>query len=139
MIRTIGLVMGSALMLGACSQTPEAVFKANCAILVEDPEAVSSIRDMGANAMSFCGCMVDLTAAKSAEDQASIRTTLAALTAKMQETGQGVEEVARSMMSDATAQPDDADAQATAAGIDAIGRLIDDIEDAFDEGSCQSG
>ena len=139
MIRTIGLVMGSALMLGACSQTPEAVFEANCAILVEDPEAVSSIQDMGANAESFCGCMVDLTAAKSSEDQTSIRTTLAALTGKMQDTGQGVEEVAGPMMSEAMALPDDPDAQATVAGIQAVGRLIDEIEDAFDDGICQSG
>lgn len=40
------------------------------------------------------------------------------------------------MMNEAMAQPDSADAQATISGIEKLGRLIDEIEGAFDDGTC---
>ena len=138
MIRTIGLLAAAVLAIGACSAAPETAFGDNCAILVDDPDAQSNIRDMNANATSFCVCMRQLTAVKSSEDQAIIRATLNDLTARMQETGQGVEAVAAPMMSEAMAQPDSADAQATISGIEKLGRLIDEIEGAFDDGTCKT-
>lgn len=136
MIRTIGLLAGAMLAIGACSEAQESGFSENCAILMDDPDAKSNIRDMNANAMSFCACMSQLTAAKSSGDQAFIRATLTDLTTRMQETGQGVEAVAAPMMNEAMAQPDSADAQATISGIKKLGRLIDEIEGAFDDGTC---
>lgn len=136
MIRAIGVLTGAVLAMSACSGAPEPSFEANCAILVADPDAQSSLRGMGADAVSFCACMSELTAAKSSEDQAQISSALATLTAKMQDTGQGVETVAPPLMDEAMARPDDADAQALVAGVEKLGRLVDEIEGAFGDGVC---
>ncbi len=64
---------------------------------------------------------------------------MATITAKMQETGQGAEDVIGPMMSQAMAQPDDEEAQALITGVQKTGNLIDEIQDAFEAGTCSRG
>lgn len=139
MIRPFGFTAVAAIILSACAGETDSSMEADCLILSADPEAQESFMNMNADTASFCACMVELTDARDAEDQATIRTTLAMVTAKMQETGQGVEDVVGPMMSEAMAQPDNEEAQATLQGIQKLGRLIDDIETAFDAGTCSRG
>lgn len=139
MIRHFGFTAVAAILLSACTGDTGSQLSADCAILAADPEAQENFADMNADTDSFCACLVALTNAKTPDDQAAISSTLATVTAKMQETGQGAEDVVGPMMSEAMAQPDNEEAQATLQGIQKLGRLIDDIEDAFDAGSCSRG
>lgn len=136
MIRTFGLAAIAALTLTACAPSADSKFRDDCATLVTDPEAQENIADMETDSAGFCACMVQLTDAKSDEDKALIQTTLAKVAAKMEETGEGAEEVVGPMMSAAMAQPDNQEMQAVTEGIQKVGRLIDDIEDAFEGGTC---
>ena len=136
MVRTFGLAAIAALTLSACSPSADTKFSNDCGVLVTDPEAQENIADMKTDSAGFCACMVQLTDAKSDEDKALIQTTLAMVAAKMEETGEGAEEVVGPMMSAAMAQPDNPEMQAVTKGIQKVGRLIDDIEDAFDDGIC---
>ena len=136
MIRTFGLAAIAALTLTACAPSADSKFRDDCATLVTDPEAQENIADMKTDSAGFCACMVQLTDAKSDEDKVLIQTTLAKVAAKMEETGEGAEEVVGPMMSAAMAQPDNQEMQAVTEGIQKVGRLIDDIEDAFEGGTC---
>ena len=136
MIRTFGLAAIAAFTLSACAPSADAKFRDDCATLVTDPEAQENIADMKTDSAGFCACMVQLTDAKSDEDKALIQTTLATVAAKMEETGEGAEEVVGPMMTEAMAQPDNKEMQAVTEGIQKVGRLIDDIEDAFEGGTC---
>ncbi len=136
MIRTLGIAAVAAFTLAACSQSADDKFSADCAILVTDPEAQENIVDMNSDSEGFCACMVQLTNAKPDEEKALIQSTLAIVAAKMEETGEGAEEVVGPMMTEAMAQPDNKEMQAVTEGVQKVGRLIDDIEDAFEGGTC---
>lgn len=139
MIRQFGYLAGAVLLLSACASESGSSFQAECEILSADPEAQETFMDMNADTQSFCACMADLTDAKDSADQATIRAALTMVTARMEETGQGAEDVVGPMISEAMAQPDNEDAQAAMQGIQKLGRLIDEIEDAFEAGTCSRG
>lgn len=136
MIRKIGIFAIIVAALSACSEQSGSTLAADCIKLAADPEAQENFVSMNADTESFCACMVDLTEAKSTDDQAAITSAMAIITAKMEETGQGAEDVVGPMMSQAMAQPDDEESKALMTGIQRTGRLIDEIEQAFDEGTC---
>lgn len=136
MIRGFAVVAAMVAVIGACANDPNEALADDCLILAADPEAQENFTDMNADTESFCGCLVDLTVAKSEDDQAAIKSAMATITAKMQETGQGAEDVIGPMMSEAMAQPENEDAQSLIAGIQTTGRLIDEIQGAFEAGTC---
>jgi hypothetical protein len=136
MIRIFGFAAIAALTLSACAPSADSKFKDDCATLVTDPEAQENIADMKTDSAGFCACMVQLTDAKPDGDKALIQTTLAKVAAKMEETGEGAEEVVGPMMTAAMTQPGSPEMQAVTEGIQKVGRLIDDIEDAFEGGTC---
>ena len=139
MIRTIGMLTATAFLASACAGDSDTKLANDCVILAADPEAQENFADMNADTESFCACLVELTDAKSVEDQTSINLAMATITAKMQETGQGAEDVIGPMMSQAMAQPDDEEAQALITGVQKTGNLIDEIQDAFEAGTCSRG
>lgn len=131
------LIMGAALALSvtACEAAdPYADLKADCDILVQDPDAEDNIADMGTDEAGFCACMVTLVAEADEADQALITTTLDRVTGEMAETGQGAEEIVGAIMKEARAAPDAEGNQTTMDGINRVGRLIDEVGDAFRDG-----
>ncbi|NQY14210.1 MAG: hypothetical protein HRT81_10175 [Henriciella sp.] len=136
MMRKIGVFAIVVSVLSACSGHSGSTLSATCFKLAPDPEAQENFADMNADIESFCACLVNLTEAKPADDQAAIASALALITAKMEETGEGAEDVVGPMMSQAMAQPDDEDAKAFMTGIRKTGKLMDEIEEAFDDGEC---
>jgi deferrochelatase/peroxidase EfeB len=136
MIRKMAAFAIAVGILSACAGPTGSTLAADCIKLAADPEAQENFADMNADTESFCACLVDLTGAKSADDQAAITSAMAIITAKMEETGQGAEDVVGPMMSQAMARPDNEEAKTLMAGIQKTGNLIDEIERAFDSGTC---
>ena len=136
MIRKMAAIAIAVGILSACVGPSGSTLAADCIKLAADPEAQENFADMNADTESFCACLVSLTESKPVDDQAAITSALAIITVKMEETGQGAEDVVGPMMSQAMAQPDDEDAKALMAGIRKTGNLIDEIEQAFDAGTC---
>ena len=138
---TTGLVA-----LAACNDTSgqdgktESTLRADCIVVANDTEGQEEIAEIGTNADGFCDCVVTLTGAMPEEDAQSVETIMHKVAFDMQETGRGTEDVVGEMMSVASANPGDMDAQATRSGIALVGDMFDDISDGFEEtGSCPSG
>lgn len=111
--------------------------RSDCLTIANDPEGLDEIAEMGTDAEGFCDCVEAYVADLNEDEQDSARTTMNQVAAGMNESGQGTEDVVGQMMSDAMAQPDDEDAQATSAGIRLVGQMIDDIDEGFsDTRSC---
>lgn len=131
------ILLGASALAGCQGADPQAELQADCEVLVTDPEAQDSLFDMNTDQTGFCTCMKALVSTKSDADQAQIQTTMKTVTDLMQENAQGAEDVVDKLMSEARANPGDPESASTRQGIEAVGRLIDDIEDAFDNGTCQ--
>ena len=130
----------SAVLLVSCApggSGAAADVKAGCAVIAADPEGQDAIADMGTDADGFCTCMVSLVTAMPEEDREIVKTTLGRITAEVAETGEEVEDVASRLVAEAMGAPDDVEMQAQQKGINLIGRLIDQIDNGFeDTGAC---
>ncbi len=132
------------LALAACNGSGEDVgvgqadsLKADCIVIANDPEGVEEIASMGTDAEGFCSCVERVVDAMPEDDGASVKSIMSKVADGMQETGRGTEDVAGGMISDAMANPDDMDAQATQTGVRLVGGMFDDIADGFEEtGNC---
>ena len=132
------------LALAACNGSGEDVgagqadsLKADCIVIANDPEGVEEIASMGTDAEGFCSCVERVVAAMPEDDGASVKSIMSKVADGMQETGRGTEDVVGGMISDAMANPDDMDAQATQTGVRRVGGMFDDIADGFEEtGNC---
>jgi len=133
---TAGIAL-AAITLAACGATStEAQLRADCAVIVADPEGKETLMNMNADEASFCACLNTNILALGEAEQAKARATLTYVSVKATETGQGVEDVAGALMRDAMMSPDDAEIQAIVEGVPIVGEVFDKVEKDFDAGTC---
>ncbi|MEM1086691.1 MAG: hypothetical protein AAGH90_03110 [Pseudomonadota bacterium] len=138
MRKALGLGM-AVLALTACGSgtSQEADLRKACEVIANDPEGKEAIADMKANTDSFCDCFNTNTLAMSDEDQIKVRAALAYIAEQSEETGQEVEDIALAIVRQGMLSPDDEAIQNVLDGVPLVGRMIDDIEEDFEDGSCQ--
>ena len=70
------ILLGAFAMAGCQGADPQAELKADCEVLVTDPEAQDSLSDMNTDQTGFCTCMKALVSTKSDADQVQIEMTM---------------------------------------------------------------
>lgn len=136
MKKMFGLALATITLAGCGGASPQAQLKADCAIVVADPEGKEQLLNMNADEASFCACLNTNVLALDEARQAKARATLSYVAEQSKETGLGIEDVAANLMRSAMLSPDDEKIQAIIEGVPVVGEVFDKIEEDFEAGVC---
>lgn len=138
-MKKLMLLSVSALIIAGCNskETPEARFQADCTIITSNPDAERPLKKANMNPKEFCSCALAELKTGGESDQEILLHGMDVMSSRLSE-GAKLKDVFGDVEEAASANPDDADAQADLDGAMMLGDFLDDLTDSIqdNEGVC---
>ena len=122
--------VGAALILAGCESPLQAELKANCLVVVTEPQIIRDVRDADITADAFCTCAARQFANFPEPQLAGAQSSMAMLARAMTEDGKSGEELYRDLKDAADAVDATPEVKAVSQAFDAFGEQLEGV---FDE------